>query len=304
MGSDLQLTGLASGFDWAPVVDQLIELERIPQKRLEQEKVKNEEKISDLGILKTQLDTLKSAAKALQDDNLFKSRKVGLSSSNQSNPSVSAEADSLTGEFSVQVLSKASSTEMTSKNRYFKGLGNPIGTADDTFDSSLKLKDLPLQNKISTGTFTISGKTFSISSLDATLEDVVSMINDSSSEGLNPEGTDGTGIKLNYIFAEDKFSITSDDYQVSLGNMPILGSPTDTSNFLSALKLDNPNLKSSQALGSIDMSKTLENANFGKSFSGLNAGKLGTFFIGEGEGVQRIDYDITVDTVSTLVQKV
>ena len=44
MGSDLQLTGLASGFDWAPVVDQLIELERIPQKRLEQEKVRNEGK--------------------------------------------------------------------------------------------------------------------------------------------------------------------------------------------------------------------------------------------------------------------
>ena len=130
------------------------------------------------------------------------------------------------------------------------------------------------------------------------------MINSSSAEGLNPEGTDGTGIKLNYIFSEDKFSISSDDYQVSLGNRPILGSPTDTSNFLSALKLDNPNLKSSQALGSIDMSKTLENANFGSAFSGLNAGKLGTFFIGEGEGVVRIDYDITVDTVNTLIQKV
>ena len=79
MGSDLQLTGLASGFDWAPVVDQLIELERMPQKRLEREKVRNEEKISDLGVLKTQLDTLKSAAKALQNENLFASRKVGLS---------------------------------------------------------------------------------------------------------------------------------------------------------------------------------------------------------------------------------
>ena len=304
MGSDLQLTGLASGFDWAPVVDQLIELERIPQKRLEQEKSKNEEKISDLGILKTQLDTLKGAVKALQNENLFQSRKVGLSASNKSVPSVNAEADSLTGEFSVQVLGKATSSEMTSKNEAFQGLGTPIGIADDSFDSSLKLKDLPLQNKITTGTFTISGKTFSISSLDATLEDTVAMINSSSAEGLNPEGTDGTGIKLNYIFSEDKFSISSDDYQVSLGNRPILGSPTDTSNFLSALKLDNPNLKSSQALGSIDMSKTLENANFGSAFSGLNAGKLGTFFIGEGEGVVRIDYDITVDTVNTLIQKV
>ena len=304
MGSELQLTGLASGFDWAPVVDQLIELERIPQKRLEQEKSKNEEKISDLGILKTQLDTLKGAVTALQDENLFQSRKVGLSASNKSIPSVNAEADSLTGEFTVQVLGKATSSEMTSKNRHFKGLGNPIGIGDDSFDPSLKLKDLPLQSKITTGTFTISGKTFSISSLDATLEDTVAMINSSSTEGLNPEGTDGTGIKLNYIFSEDKFSITSDDYQVSLGNRPILGSPTDTSNFLSALKLDNPDHKSSQALGSIDMSKTLENANFGSSFSGLNAGKLGTFFIGEGEGVVRIDYDITVDTVNTLIQKV
>ena len=304
MGSDLQLTGLASGFDWAPVVEQLIELERIPQTRLSREKIKNEEKISDLGILKTQLDTLKSAVKTLQNDNLFQSRSVGLSASNKSMPSVSADAESLTGEFSVQVLSKASSTEMTSKNRFFEGIGSPLGIADDTFDPSLKLKDLPLQNNISTGTFTIAGKTFSISSLEATLQDTVDMINGSSPEGLNPEGTDGSGIQLNYILAEDKFSVTSDDFRVSLGNTPILGSPTDTSNFLSALKLDNPNLKSSQALGSIDMSETLDSANFGGSFSGLNAGKLGTFFLGEGEGVVRIDYDITVDTVSTLVQKV
>ena len=118
MGSDLQLTGLASGFDWAPVVDQLIELERIPQKRLEQEKVKNEEKISDLGILKTQLDTLKGAVKALQNENLFQSRTVGMSSSNKSNASVSASAKSITGEFSVKVLSKATSSEMSSKTGF------------------------------------------------------------------------------------------------------------------------------------------------------------------------------------------
>ena len=58
MGSELQLTGLASGFDWAPVVDQLIELERVPQKRLIAEKKQNEEKISALDLLKSQLDAL------------------------------------------------------------------------------------------------------------------------------------------------------------------------------------------------------------------------------------------------------
>ena len=53
------------------------------------------------------------------------------------------------------------------------------------------------------------------------MEDTIAMINDSSADGLNPEGSDGTGIKLNYIFSEDKFSISSDDFQVSLGNRPI-----------------------------------------------------------------------------------
>ena len=133
MGSELQLTGLASGFDWAPVVDQLIELERIPQKRLEQDKVKNEEKISDLGILKTQLDTLKGAVKELQKDALFNGRSVGLSPSNDSKPSVTADSGSLTGDFTVEVLSKATSSEMSSKNRLFSGLGNPIGIGDDRF---------------------------------------------------------------------------------------------------------------------------------------------------------------------------
>ena len=61
---------------------------------------------------------------------------------------MNADADSLTGEFTVQVLGKATSSEMTSKNRHFKGLGNPIGIGDDSFDPSLKLKDLPLQTKL------------------------------------------------------------------------------------------------------------------------------------------------------------
>ena len=65
MGSELQLTGLASGFDWAPVVDQLIELERVPQNRLRAEKQRNEEKISDLDLLKSQLDALNTSSKAL-----------------------------------------------------------------------------------------------------------------------------------------------------------------------------------------------------------------------------------------------
>ena len=74
MGSDLQLTGLASGFDWKPVVEQLVELEAIPKRRLQSEKSANEEKISDLGLLKSQLDSLNGAAS--NNDDLYKAERL------------------------------------------------------------------------------------------------------------------------------------------------------------------------------------------------------------------------------------
>ena len=76
MGSDMKLTGLASGFDWQPIVDQLIDLERSSVRRLEREKSENDSKVSQLGTLKSQLDTLKNAAKALEEESLFNARKV------------------------------------------------------------------------------------------------------------------------------------------------------------------------------------------------------------------------------------
>ena len=102
MGSELQLTGLASGFDWAPVVDQLIELERVPQNRLIAEKQRNEEKISDLDLLKSQLDALNTSSKALQDEDLFQARKVG-AIGNSSGLVATANAGAITGEFEISV---------------------------------------------------------------------------------------------------------------------------------------------------------------------------------------------------------
>ena len=58
MGSDMKLTGLASGFDWQPIVDQLIEPERTSVTRLEREKSEYNNKVSELGILNSQLDSL------------------------------------------------------------------------------------------------------------------------------------------------------------------------------------------------------------------------------------------------------
>ena len=231
MGSELQLTGLASGFDWSPVVDQLIELERIPQNRLVAEKQANQEKISDLDLLKSQLDALNGAGKALQSKSLFEARKVG-SSDFGTGFSASADAGSMTGDFSVQVDSLATRTEMSSANRSGKRLGGGINTGTT-------LAKLPIHTEITAGTFTISGRTFNITSLDVTLQDILDEINAQSTSipGVNPE-SDLSAVTASYDANSDKLVLDSGEKSPGVVNKPpILGSSTDSSNFLQAMGL-------------------------------------------------------------------
>ena len=256
MGSDLRLTGLASGFDWQPLVDRLLELESVPKQRLEKEKIDNQAKISELGVLKSRLNTLKSSAASLQDENLFKARSVGISPSSSDGFTASANAGALTGEFEVKVESLASRTEMSSKNRNFGKLAGGINL-------SSSLKDLALFSEISEGTFTISGKTFSITNLNASLQDVLDDINSTfnSIAGVNPEG-DSTGITIEYDPTVDKFYLdTNEKSPLAASNLPVLGSTTDTSNFL-------------DAIGLLDRSSELRTADFetGSTVSIFNSG--------------------------------
>ena len=231
MGSELQLTGLASGFDWAPVVDQLIELERVPQNRLIAEKQRNEEKISDLDLLKSQLDALNSSSKALQDEDLFQARKVG-AIGNSSGLVATAKAGAITGEFEISVESLATKTEMSSSNRSSKKLGGGI-------DPTQSLQNLPLHTAITEGTFTIDGRTFNITSLNMTLQDLLDDINAqvSTIAGVNPEN-DSSAVTVSYEALSDKIVIDSGEKLPGADSkLPVLGSSTDTSNFLQAMRL-------------------------------------------------------------------
>ena len=229
MGSDLRLTGLASGMDWQPIVDKLLELEAIPKTRLESQKAENEAKVSDLGVLKSQLDALKSASSALQDESLFNARSVRIKTAD-SGLTATASTGSLTGDFSVEIESLATSTEISSRNRTSHRLA-------DSIDLSDKLSDLPLHSSITTGTFTISGKTYNINSTDITLQELMDQINASEGgvNGVNPEG-DNTGVTISYDPALDKMFLDSGISSGNSSNLLVLGSSTDTSNFLQAMK--------------------------------------------------------------------
>ena len=235
MGSDLQLTGLASGFDWKPVVEQLVELEAIPKQRLQSEKNANDSKVSDLGLLKSQLDTLNGAASALNNDDLYEGRKVGMDSTSASVLSVTAAAGALTGDYVVSVYSIGTQSEMSSKNRVPGGLGAGLTLGD-------KLNALPLQTAITTGTFSIAGKTLSIDNLDVTLQSIIDEINAAAAtgvSGINPED-DTTGITFEYDAINDRMIVDGGELSpAALNSVPVLGSPTDTSNFLKVLRLLN-----------------------------------------------------------------
>ncbi len=295
MGSDLRLTGLASGMDWQPIVDKLLELEAIPKQRLESQKKENEAKVSDLGLLKSQLDSLRSASTALQSDALYNARSVQFSGG-QFGLSATASTGALTGKFDVKVEALATNTEISSKNRTSQRLSKSL-------DLNEKLKDLPLHASLTTGTFTVSGKTFNISSLDITLQELLDQIND-----VDPDG-DGNVITFAYDQNTDKLSVVTgiDAADQNSSNLVVLGSSTDTSNFLRAFKLISEpasgTISSNNSLGSIDMTVSLANANFANAFAGLTSG-MGNFFIGEGEGAVRIDYDINNDSLAQVINRV
>src|SRR4030095_2735405 len=73
-GLDLGVSGLASGFDWRSLIDQLAEVERAPQRRLLLDQQSIPDRKTAYGSITTQLGVLRNRVKALLDDGIFGSR--------------------------------------------------------------------------------------------------------------------------------------------------------------------------------------------------------------------------------------
>ena len=76
---DLSLSGLASGFDWKSVVDQLVEIERAPQRRARRDQYDVSRRNQLLGNIKDELSSVESKAKTLKDEKLYQSRTTSVS---------------------------------------------------------------------------------------------------------------------------------------------------------------------------------------------------------------------------------
>ena len=108
----LQLSGLASGFDWKTFTDSVMEMERAPARRYEAEQTKNDNKKAQLSSLGTKMASLQTAMTALASSSLGAGRKVV---NENSSAVVNATVSSATpvGTYEVEVTQLATASRLT-----------------------------------------------------------------------------------------------------------------------------------------------------------------------------------------------
>lgn len=150
MASGIQLSGLASGFDWKSFTDRIIDLERAPARRYVAEQARNNAESSELSTLGSRLSSLQAAAKALSAASVGSGRKiVNLSE----NAKLVSSVSSLTplGSYSVRVTQVPAAHRLTGSPVTSAGLGagtlelKAFGEAETTVitvDDTMSVEDI------------------------------------------------------------------------------------------------------------------------------------------------------------------
>ena len=276
MALDLGIAGLASGFDWRSLVEQLADVERAPEQRIRNEQGLLLQRNTAYGNILSQLATLKTKMDALKDPSLFSSRRTSVADSDVLTASASTSAALGVHTFDITQLATASS---------FQGSGNVGRQLNATNDvSALVLSNASFGTAITAGTFTVNGSQVTIATTD-TLQQAFDKIS---------AATSGA-VAGGYDSASDKITLTS-------AAPIVLGSASDTSNFLTAAKLHNNgtnSIASAISLGVIRPGSTLATANFATAVSDGGSG-AGQFKV---NGVS-ISFNATTDTVSSVLSRI
>ena len=213
------------------MVDQLTSVERAPQRRMRTEQAGVRAKNAAFTSLKTELTSLKTVSEQLKDTAFFDTRKV---TSSETHATATADSGTSSGEYNFEIFQLATSA---------KQLGaSDVGAAVST---SSAMSSGGFSIAVTSGTVTVQGKQVTVStddSLTTTLAAIKTAV----------------GGSFDYSVSGDKVTLT-DSSEI------VLGSATDTSNFLQALRLNangTTSISSSGKLGGIDVSVTPANANF------------------------------------------
>lgn len=274
---NFNVAGLASGFDWAAMIDQLMAVERIPIRRIEAEQNENQDKLDALSTLKNKIETLQTRTNDLKSSNLFNTKSA---TAGDDDTKITASASTLAskGNFEISVSQLATST---------RRIGSTDVVAEMGDENSL-ISALRVASDVSEGTFSINGQEITIAETDS-LQDVFDAIS---------IATSGV-VTASYDNATDTVSLASSSGQLELG------ADADTSNFLSVMKLHQlevsdggggtATVTSRDSLGVVDIADTIADSGIGGSVTGSD-----TFYV---NGVA-IDFDADTESLATLMSRV
>jgi flagellar hook-associated protein 2 len=277
--SSLAISGLASGFDWQSLVSQLVQVERAPETQLQDQQSLIQQQNNALGSIKTELSVLQNAVTVLNDPSFFNSRTAAVSDSTLASTTAAAGTAVGTYSFNFTQLATAAVLQGTA------GAGAALSSTNDV--SGVALSTAGFATAVTAGTFTVNGKQVTVASSD-TLQDVFTKIG-TATGGAVTASYSATGANA------DKITLSSTSEIV-------LGSATDTSNFLQAAKLTNSGtgtVTSSAMLGAVKTTGALNQANFATTVSDGGSG-AGAFLI---NGVT-INFNATTDNVATVISRI
>jgi flagellar hook-associated protein 2 len=214
----MALSGLASGFDWKGIVDQLIEVSRAPQNRMRREKAELATRTNALNEVRSSVSTLKSSVGALATESALL-KKAATIANPDTKWKVAAATTAVPGEYNIRVTQTATAGVFRGKTN----IGSPGATPQST-----ALSALPLGRILTPGFFMIDGQRIDVALTDS-LDDgsatsIAQKIIDATAAGPNP-------LDARYDTATNKFVIASFSGD---GNISF-GSPGDTTNFLQLL---------------------------------------------------------------------
>lgn len=267
----LALSGLASGFDWKSIVDQLIEVSRAPQNRMRKEQSANATKTTALNEVKSLLSSLKSSLSSLSSAEALQKKSATFRDST-TDWTATADADSASGTYNFSFVSEAT----TSKYQGATGIATAINPTQS-------LSQLSVGRTLTAGNFTVDGVKITITTAQS-LDDVLANIS-----GNVP------GVTASYNAGADKIELS----KAGSGSIS-LGASNDTSNFLQAMRLTtgtSPVTTSGPGVSSPRMSGAIDSANI----SGWSSTAINSSFSINGVG---ITYNSATDSIQSLLNRI
>lgn len=274
----LGLSGLASGFDWKSLVDQLIDLERAPINRLNRDIGTNAIQVDRLAQLDTRFGTLQTDVNALGESGLFAGR-TAVSTTMGSSWSAHAATGATTGSFKISVSQLAAAAKSTGQ----ANISSPLNATDDV--SGLTIANLATSTAVTAGKFSVNGKQIQVALTDS-LQDVFDAMATAT----------GGEVTASYSSATDRITLSG-------STNIMLGAANDTSNFLAAMRLANngtASISSSASLGSANTTATLVNARLATAITAVDGTGEGSFSI-NGEA---ISYNVNTDSLATVMNRI